>query len=147
MRKYQFWFLMCALSVVNGWFFYRTSLRAMERGAEGVDNQAALLFIPLLWIMAVFVLLLINLYTLIQGKHIRRSTRISLVTLFRPAGLSRAERLERGVFFIVTGLLMLFGYALFAGEGLWAVAYALSGGGLLLCLYAWQTSGRKKFCR
>ena len=35
---------------------------------------------------------------------------------------------------------MLFGYALFAAEALWAAAYALTGG-LLLLLYAWQKAG------
>lgn len=63
---------------------------------------------------------------------------ICLLDIFRLSGLSRKAKTGRITFIMATGLLMLFGYGLFAAEIMWAVAYALSGGALLLFLYAWR---------
>lgn len=138
MNKYQFWLIMCLTSILNGAFFYRASASAMERGLEGVENQAALALIPALWVLAGLVVLAINVAALISSKDIQRGYRFSFRQLFQFENLSQRERVGRTGFFTATVLLMLFGYALFWPEGIWGVGYALSGGALLLCLYAWQ---------
>ena len=51
--------------------------------------------------------------------------------------LSRRELVGRGAFFAVTGLLMWAALEL-------SVGYALSGGGLLVCLYLWKRAGAAK---
>lgn len=141
MRKWTFWFVMCLVSLGNGLLFFQASLRAMQCGIDGVDNQGALLFIPFLWILAGLVLLVLNLYTLVRSRAIPHGRPIHLLRLFRLTALSRRALAGRILFFAVTIALMLFGYALFAAEALWAAAYALTGGLLLLLLYAWQKAG------
>ena len=141
MKKRTFWFVMCLLSLLNGTCFYWGSLAAMAQGIEGADNQAALLFIPILWITAVLVLITLNIYTLLWGRKIHSDCRIRLWTVFCFAGLKGNKAVVRVVFLTITLLLMLFGYALFASYGFTAAAYALSGGLLLLCLYQWQSVG------
>lgn len=136
---------MCFISVLNGGFFFQASRCVMQRGIEGVENQAALLFIPILWIMAAAVLIALNLYTLISGRNIRNEHRIHGIKIFYLAGLNGKELFGRVVFFGIVCLLMLFGYSLF-GAGVWSVAYALSGGFLLICLYIWKKAGAQKLC-
>lgn len=51
MKKYTFWLSMLAVSLMNGAIFYVCSADIMRSGIEGVDNQASLLFIPMLWIL------------------------------------------------------------------------------------------------
>lgn len=138
MKKWIFWTVMCVVSLLNGGFFGGASFQAMRQGLDGVDNQAALIFIPFLWVVAAFVLILLNGYTLIRGVSIKREQIICLTDVFRLSGLSGRAKAGRITFIVAAILLMLFGYGLFAGEALWAVAYALSGGALLLFLYAWQ---------
>ena len=110
----------------------------MNRGLNGVDNQAALLFIPFLWIIAVFVLVVLNICTLIRGMNIKKEQIIHLLDVFHLSGLSKRAKISRAGFIIITCFLMLFGYSLFAAERMWSVAYALSGGILLLFLYTWK---------
>lgn len=141
MRKWIFWLTMCLVSLLNGVCFFLGSLAAMGRGVEGVDNQAGLLFIPVLWILAGMVLLGLNACTFVYGTRIQPGCRIHLREIFRFAALKAGERVGRGAFLAATGLLMLFGYALFASDSVIAAAYALSGGLLLLCLYTWQKAG------
>ena len=129
---------MCITSLLNGGFFFGASFNAMQRGLDGVENQAALLFVPFLWIIAAFVLILLNTYTLIGGIKTEKKRMICLLDIFHLSGLSKGEKVGRIVFFTATLLLMLFGYSLFAAEIAWAAAYALSGGILLLFLYAWK---------
>lgn len=138
MKKWAFWITMCIVSILNGVFFFEASARAMNRGLEGVDNQAALLFIPFLWIIAVLVLVTINGYTLVRGIKIERNQIIGLFDIFQLSGLSKKAKAYRIAFFIITGLLILLGYSLFAEEVIWAVSYAISGGVLLLFLYIWK---------
>ena len=117
--------------------FYIASAGAMNRGIDGVDNQAGLLIIPMLWIMAILVLIVLNVFTLIYGLKIKRNQKIDYWGLFRLSGLTVKEKVSRMVFITITCLLMLFGYSLFTAEKIWAISYALSGGVLLLFLYAW----------
>jgi len=138
MKKQAFWMAMFAVSILNGVCFYGGSANAMNRGLDGVDNQAGLLFIPLFWAAAVFVLIVINLYTLARGFRIEKNQRIGLFDVFRLSGLSGKAKAGRIAFLVVTCLLMVFGFALFPGELAWAAAYALTGGALLLFLYAWH---------
>ena len=142
MKKWAFWAVMCIVSIMNGLFFFVASRSAMSRGIEGVDNQGALLFIPLLWIVAFFVIAVINVYTAIQGIKIEKNRAIDLMAVFHLSGLSPKAKRGRIVFLAVCGLLVLFGYSLFARDTIWAVSYALSGGVLLMCLYAWANTSR-----
>lgn len=146
MRKWIFWVIMCLISILNGLLFFKTSSDAMQRGIEGVDNQGALLFIPILWIMAAIVLFAINLYTLIYGRKIKNDHKIHIINMFYLAKQSKKEILSRMVFFGVTCLLMFFGYSLFAAS-IWSVAYAVSGGLLFICLYIWHKTGIQKIYR
>jgi len=138
MKKWAFWTAMLAVSILNGVCFYGGSASAMRRGLDGADNQAGLLFIPMFWIAAVFVLIVINLYTFARGFRIEKNQRIGLFDIFRLSGLSGKAKAGRIAFLAVTCLLMVFGFALFPRELAWAIAYALTGGALLLFLYAWQ---------
>ncbi len=123
MRKWGFLGLMFGLSLLNGGFFVRDTLRLMGEGIAGVDNQASLLFIPIFWIIAAAVLLVIYAWALIYGIRIERRYRFraaqQLVCL---SELSRRELVGWGAFFAVTGLLMWAALEL-------SVEYALSGGG------------------
>lgn len=143
MRKWIFWSAMCVVSLLNGGAFFGASCSAMRRGIDGVENQSSLMFIPLLWVIAAFVLLLINLYTFIGGARIKREQMIRLADVLCLSGLSGRAKTGRIAFFTMTVLLMLFGYSLFAAEAIWALAYGLSGGTLLLFLYAWRTAARR----
>ena len=46
MRKWGFWGLMCLVSLFHWLCFFQGTLEAFNKGIPGVDNQAALLFIP-----------------------------------------------------------------------------------------------------
>ena len=137
MRKWGFLGLMFGLSLLNGGFFVRDTLRLMGEGIAGVDNQASLLFIPIFWIIAAAVLLVIYAWALIYGIRIERRYRFRAAQLVCLSELSRRELVGRGAFFAVTGLLMWAALEL-------SVEYALSGGGLLACLYLWKRSGAAK---
>lgn len=138
MRKWFFWLLMLAASFLNGTAFYKASASAMSRSIDGVDNQAGLLFIPILWIIAIYTLIVLNGFTLIRGLKMAKNQKIVLSDLFQLSRISTKEKAFKIVFIITTCLLMLFGYCLFAADTIWAVSYALSGGVLLLLLYAWE---------
>lgn len=138
MKKRFFWLSMLAISLLNGAMFYKASSAAMNRGIDGVDNQAGLLFIPVLWVMAIYALTALHAFTLVRGRKLAKNQKISLSDLFRLSKLSAKEKMLRVVLLLTDCLLMLFGYSLFASEKIWAVSYALSGGVLLLFLYAWE---------
>ena len=143
MKKWTFWAAMCLASLLHGGVFYLVSLRAMGRGIAGADNQAALLFIPLLWIAAGAVLLLLNVCTLVSGRKIERERRIYLTEIFQLSGLSEAEKRSRILLFAAAGILMAFAYSLFAREPFPAAAYALTGGLLLAFLFTWRQAERR----
>ena len=143
MKKWIFWIAMCAVSLLNGAAFFGASLGVMQRGLDGIENQASLLFIPFLWIIAAFVLIVINVYTLIRGIRINKGQMITLFDVFHFSGLSARAKAGRITFITTTCLLMLFGYSLFASQIIWAAAYALSGGVLLLFLYVWRKAASR----
>lgn len=142
MKKWAFWATMCIASMMNGFFFFVASRNSMSRGIEGVDNQGALLFIPLLWIVAFFVIAVINVYTAVRGIKIEKSRTIDLLAVFHLSGLSPKAKIGRIAFLAVCGFLVVFGYCLFAQDTIWAVSYALSGGVLLVFLYAWAAASK-----
>lgn len=123
-------------------FLFRGLAQFHEPGIEGVDNQGALLFIPLLWIVAFFVIAVINVYTAVRGIKIEKSRTIDLLAVFHLSGLSPKAKIGRIAFLAVCGFLVVFGYCLFAQDTIWAVSYALSGGVLLVFLYAWAAASK-----
>ena len=137
MRKWPFWFLMCLTSLVNGAIFYGQSRAVLLGGIDGVENQASLLFIPVLWAAAAAVLVSLNLSTLMGGRNVKSSQKLHPLGMFRFSLLDKREITGRLAFLAILCLLMLFGYFLF-NAGLPSAAYALSGGLLLLLLYTWQ---------
>lgn len=143
MKKYTFWLSMLAVSLMNGAIFYVCSADIMRSGIEGVDNQASLLFIPMLWILAVFVLFALHAAAWVQGRNIPGEQKIRLLAIFRLSALPAKEKAHRVAFLIAVCLLMLFGYGLFADQPVWAVSYALSGGMFLLLLYAWKNASEQ----
>ena len=78
MRRALYWMAMCALSIANGLLFFQMTLALMGRGIEGVDNQGALLMMPLFWLTAAVVLLLLNLATLVDGRHIAKGDKVTV---------------------------------------------------------------------
>lgn len=142
MKRNRFWAAMCLTSAVHGLMFYQASRGAMANGIPGADNQGALLFIPLLWLAAAVVLVLLNGYTLLLGRKIKREQQIGLNAVFHFANQKMGDKAGRAAFLAMTAVLMLFGYSLFA-SGLGG-AYAVSGGLLLVLLYAWRNAAKQK---
>ena len=66
MKRLPFWLLMFLLSWANGLIFFQLTFAVMRRGIPDVDNQGALLMIPLFWIAAAIVLVLLNIITLVD---------------------------------------------------------------------------------
>lgn len=96
--------------------------------------------------IAVLVLIAINIYTLVQGSKIKRNQTISLFEIFNLSGLSKKAKVFKISFLLITCLLMILGYSLFAKEMIWSVSYALSGGVLLLFLYIWKNTSVQLGC-
>ncbi len=136
-KKWIFWAAMCGVSVLNGLLFFAGSYSDMRRGIEGADNQAGLIFIPVLWILAAVVLLVINVCTLVRGRGLNKDLRIRFLNVFHLAGLPKGTAVARVFFFAFTLLLMALGYYMFANR-FCSVLYALTGGAFLLSLYAWR---------
>lgn len=137
MKKWSFWAAMCGVSVLNGLFFFAGSYSDMQRGVEGVDNQAGLIFIPILWALTAVVLLVINACTLVRGRGLDKDLHIRFLNVFHLAGLPKSAAAARVFFFAVTALLMALGYCMFANR-FYSVLYALTGGTFLLSLYVWK---------
>ena len=140
MEKRFFWMLMSSISVLNGFLFYLASNSVLKHGIDGVDNQGALLVIPFLWMTAMVVLPLLNICTFVYGRKIDRNSRIHITDIFHLRRLCKKELAGRLFFFGLLLVLMFIGYDMF--QGIWSVAYALSGGFLMLCLYSWKLSGK-----
>ncbi len=136
MKKWVFWAAMCGVSVLNGLLFFAGSYSDMQRGVEGVDNQAGLIFIPILWVVAAIVLLIINVCTLVRGRGLDKNIRIRFLNVFHFAGLPKGAAAARVFFFTLTVLLMILGYYMFANR-FCSILYALTGGAFLLSLYIW----------
>lgn len=134
MKKNRFLLAALLTALANGGLFYLASARAMRAGIPGADNQAALLFIPLLWIAAGLVLVLLAAWLLAVGR------RIPPERVIRPAALRKEDDGLRLRFLIPAGILMLVGYGLFAS--FLSAAYALSGGALLVLLQAWRLAAQ-----
>lgn len=137
MKKRSFWLMMTGISLFNGLMFFLTSLSAMKKGAEGLDNQAGLIFIPLLWVMAAGFLLVLTAFTLMIGFAIKKDRKIGFSEIFKFRGLSVPAKVGRICFIGFSGVLMIFALALFTGEPLGAIMYSLSGGVLLISLWTW----------
>lgn len=101
MNRLSFWLLMCVLSVVNGLIFFQLTFAAMGRGISDVDNQGALLMIPLFWITAVILLVLLNIITLVDGRNIPKGTGVDPLAAFRFAGLRGREMAGRVIFLVI----------------------------------------------
>ena len=138
MKKWSFWFLTFLISLVNAGCFFGASVSAIKRGIDGVDNQGALLFIPLLWFIAFFVILGMNIFTLIKGIRLSKVQTISIAAFFHFLNLSAKAMAYRVIWIAVSCLLMVFGFSLFAQEIIWSLSYALSGGTLLQLLLIWK---------
>ena len=138
MRKGLFWLVTCVISLWNGLFFFLGSRASMMRGIPDVDNQAALLFIPLLWIIAAAVLLFLNGCTLICGSRLKKGYRFHPGRLFRMEGLRRGELVCRAGLLLLSALVLLYAACVCAPNGnLMDAAYLLTGVLYLLCLYLW----------
>jgi len=135
-KKWVFWAAMCGVSILNGLFFFAGSYSDMQRGIEGVDNQAGLLLIPILWGVAATVLLAINVCTLVRGRGLDKDLRIRFGDVFHLARLKKGAAAARVLFFAFAVLLMTLGCYMFANR-FCSVCYAFTGGALLLSLYAW----------
>lgn len=92
MKKWPFWCSMFAVLLLHGGIFFKASANAMGRGLDGADNQAGLLFVPILWIAAVYVLAALVVLTLVRGRGIAKDQTISVLELFRLSGCSAKEK-------------------------------------------------------
>lgn len=136
MKKWGFWAAMCGVSILNGLLFFAGSYNDMQRGLEGVDNQAALLFIPLLWILAAITLLALNGFAFVHGRGLDPALRVRFFHVFHFAGLRKGAAAARVSFFVFDILLMGLGCQIFTNR-LCNALYALTGGVYLLFLYVW----------
>lgn len=139
MKKWSFWAVMTMAALANGCIFCLASWQVMDRGVPEADNQAALLFIPVLWLGACVVLAILNLCTLTLGRYMKKDQVIRPWELFRLSGLAIWERAKRLLYLSLTGVLMCFAWLLFMPELFWSASYALTGGLLLVLLFAWGT--------
>lgn len=140
MKRWPFWWLMCLLSVANGLLFYEMTSAAMERGIPETDNQGALLLMPLLWFAAGIVLVLLNLATLVDGRHIPGDAEVDPLAAFRFAGLKGRGAVGRAAFLAFAAFLVLLALRFDYQERLLSAAYAITGGGLLALLYGWRSA-------
>ena len=145
MRKWSFWGLMCLVSLVHWMCFFQWTLEAFNKGIPGVDNQAALLFIPFFWVMAAAALVVFALWTLWIGRAwIERGYRFSLSGMLFFAHRSRREKRWGAVFFLLTGVLVWRGLLLFHSSDLWTALYLASGLVLFLLFYFWLQAGGER---
>ena len=145
MRKWSFWGLMCLVSLIHWLCFFQGTLEAFYRGIPGVDNQAALLFIPAFWVMAAAALIVFALWTLWIGRAwIERGYRFSLSGMIFFARRSRREKRWGAVFFLLTGVLVWRGLLLFHPSVLWTALYLASGLVLFLLFYFWLQAGGER---
>lgn len=145
MRKWSFWGLMCLVSLIHWLCFFQGTLEAFYRGIPGVDNQAALLFIPAFWVMAAAALIVFALWTLWIGRAwIERGYRFSLSGMIFFARRSRREKRWGAVFFLLTGVLVWRGLLLFHPSDLWTALYLASGLVLFLLFYFWLQAGGER---
>ena len=145
MRKWSFWGLMCLVSLIHWLCFFQGTLEAFYRGIPGVDNQAALLFIPAFWVMAAAALIVFALWTLWIGRAwIERGYRFSLSGMIFFARRSHREKRWGAVFFLLTGVLVWRGLLLFHPSDLWTALYLASGLVLFLLFYFWLQAGGER---
>ena len=144
MRRALYWMAMCALSIANGLLFFQMTLALMRRGIEGVDNQGALLMMPLFWLTAAVVLLLLNLATLVDGRHIAKGDKVDPFVVFRFQGLSGRGIAGRAAFLVLTAFLVYLAFHFDLRERLLSAAYAVTGGLLLVLLYGWRSAAVKR---
>ena len=145
MRKWSFWGLMCLVSLIHWLCFFQGTLEAFYRGIPGVDNQAALLFIPAFWVMAAAALIVFALWTLWIGRAwIERGYRFSLSGMIFFARRGRREKRWGAVFFLLTGVLVWRGLLLFHPSDLWTALYLASGLVLFLLFYFWLQAGGER---
>ena len=139
MRKQLFCLLTCGISLLNGLFFFLGSLALLVRGIPDVDNQGALLFIPLLWITAAAVLLFLNGCTLACGFVLEKGYRFHPGRLFCLRGLRGGKLVCRAGLLLLSALVLLHAFCVSAPNGhLLDAAYLLTGVLYLLCLYLWR---------
>ena len=145
MRKWSFWGLMCLVSLIHWLCFFQGTLEAFNKGIPGVDNQAALLFIPFFWVMAAAALIVFALWTLWIGRvWIERGYRFSLSGMVFFSRRSRREKRWGAVFFLLTGVLVWRGLLLFHSSDLWTALYLASGLVLFLLFYFWLQAGGER---
>lgn len=146
MKRLPFWLLMCVVSVVNGLLFFQLTFAVMERGIPNVDNQGALLMIPLFWIAAAIVLVLLNITTLVDGRHIPKGTGVDPLAAFRFAGLKGRQMAGRVIFLAAAAFLVYLALHFDHHARLLSAAYALTGGALLILLCGWRSAAMKGRC-
>lgn len=146
MKRLPFWLLIFLLSWVNGLIFFQLTFAAMGRGIPDVDNQGALLMTPLFWIAAAIVLVLINIVTLVEGRHIPKNAGVDPLAAFRFTGLKGREIAGRVLFLVTAVLLVYLALHFDYHERLLSAAYAITGGALLMLLYGWRSTAVKGRC-
>lgn len=144
MRRLPFWMLMCLLSMMNGLLFFQMTFALLRRGIPDVDNQGALLMIPLFWIAAAIVFVVLNIVTFVDGRHIPRNAKADPLAAFRFQGLNRREMVGRVVFLAIAAFLVYFAFHFSHHERILSAAYAITGGMLLILLYGWRCAAVKE---
>lgn len=139
MRKQLFCLLTCVISSLNGVTFYLDTEAALKRGIPGVDNQAALMVIPLLWNVAPIVLAVLIGYTLACGSGLGKDYRFYPRHLFHMEELKGWKLAGRTALILGSILVALCAVCVNVPKGeLISAAYLLTGVLFLICLYLWQ---------
>lgn len=137
LKKKPFIFITLGAAVLNGMMFTAGAMSAFHSGLEGVDNQAAMILIPVFFVPAAwFVVGALCLMILIFGARIKQDAKVFPAEIFAMAGLRTGAKIGRVMYLIFCGMMMLLGFSLFWPDALWAVPYAVTDGILLLLLYA-----------
>ena len=141
MKKWGFWAVMCALSLLHFACFVQATL-AMVLSQEAERLGGNYTASPMLWILGAAVLTVVQLCAVSYGRHeLRHCSEIHPLRFFRFSGLGTGRILRRAGGLAAVFLAAALAFALFAWADLWALAYALSGGLLLLSLAIWLDAG------
>lgn len=136
------------LLVFNCLVFTSGAMAAFGAGEDGVDNQAALILIPVFFVPAAWLVsAAVALAIVILGAAAGRKAKICPAEIFRMSGIGLFAKIFRMGYLLFCAALMLFGYLLLTPYHLRAALYAFSGGLLLVMLYSLikaAADGRRK---
>ena len=139
MKKWVYWMIMFLVSILHGLFFYLNLISEFKYIEEEEIYLNIIGYMTGYFVLPIFagwVLISLNVFTLIFGIKLREGKTIRFINPFHMAGLTKKAKTGRIVFIAISVLLICFA-AKFSVNRILSVCYALSGGLLLYLLYIW----------